>query len=102
MVTTVNIIGGKWKPILLHMLSSRPMRHGELRRNIPPISQKVLTQQLRELETDGIVARTIHPTVPPAVEYHLTPKGETLKPLLESLYTWGEQAGGRMGSGGGY
>jgi DNA-binding HxlR family transcriptional regulator len=57
MVSAINVIGGKWKPIILHMLSEGIMRFGELKKNIPPISQKMLTQQLRELEADGIVLR---------------------------------------------
>ncbi|MFZ6873739.1 winged helix-turn-helix transcriptional regulator [Undibacterium sp. Di27W] len=91
MVLVINRIGGKWKPIILHMLSSGTMRFGELRKNIPPISQKMLTQQLRELEADGIVSRKVYAEVPPKVEYALTSLGTTLKPLLQDLYAWGEQ-----------
>ncbi len=91
MVSAVNIIGGKWKPIILHMLSEETMRFGELKRNIPPVSQKVLTQQLRELEADGIVRRQVYAEVPPKVEYSLTELGLTLKPILQDLYAWGRQ-----------
>lgn len=90
MVVSINTIGGKWKPIILHMLSSGTMRFNELKRKVPPLSQKVLTQQLRELEQDRIVNRTVYPEVPPRVEYSLTPLGMTLVPVLESLYRWGE------------
>jgi DNA-binding HxlR family transcriptional regulator len=90
MVVTVNVIGGKWKPIILHMLSTGILRHSELKRNIPPISQKVLTQQLRELEEDGVVVRTVYPEVPPKVDYGLTEKGQKLVPVLNALYEWGE------------
>lgn len=90
MVAALNIIGGKWKPMILHMLLSQTMRFAELKRNIPPISHKVLTQQLRELEQDGIVNRKIYAEVPPKVEYFLTTKGESLRPVLETLFSWGE------------
>jgi DNA-binding HxlR family transcriptional regulator len=91
MLTTLNVIGGKWKPIVLHMLSSGTMRFGELKKNIPPVSQKMLTQQLRELEADGIIGRKVYAEVPPKVEYTLTERGVTLKPILEKLYEWGKE-----------
>jgi DNA-binding HxlR family transcriptional regulator len=90
MLTTLNVIGGKWKPIVLHMLLSQTMRFGELKKNIPPVSQKMLTQQLRELEADGIIERKIYAEVPPRVEYSLTARGTTLQPILECLYLWGQ------------
>ena len=86
MLATLNVIGGKWKPIILHMVSSGTMRFGALKKNIPPISSKMLTQQLRELEADGIISRKIYAEVPPKVEYSLTDKGATLWPILERLY----------------
>lgn len=89
MVSAINVIGGKWKPIILHMLSTGTMRFGELNKNIPPVSQKMLTQQLRELEADGIVVRKIYPEVPPKVEYSLSDRGATLTPILNHLYEWG-------------
>lgn len=92
LVGALNVIGGKWKPMILHMLSSGTLRYGELKKNIPPVSQKMLTQQLRELETDGIVRRTVYAEVPPRVEYALTERGVTLTPILDALYHWGEQA----------
>ena len=66
------------------------MRFGEIKRHIPPVSQKMLTQQLRQLEADGIVHRKVYAEVPPRVEYSLTERGETLKPILEALYAWGQ------------
>lgn len=89
MVMTLNVIGGKWKPLILHMLSSGSMRFGQLRKNIPPVSQKMLTQQLRELEVDDIVRRTVYPEVPPRVDYALTERGQSLVPVIEALYQWG-------------
>jgi DNA-binding HxlR family transcriptional regulator len=90
MVATMNVIGGKWKPMILHMLMSGAMRHAAIKRNIPPVSQKMLTQQLRELEADGIVTRTVYPDVPPKVEYALSARGQTLRSVLDSLYAWGQ------------
>lgn len=90
MVMTINVIGGKWKPVILHMLSSSCMRFSELKKNIPPVSQKMLTQQLRELELDGVVSRTVYPEVPPRVEYALTNRGVSLMPVIVALYQWGE------------
>ncbi|MGH1348906.1 MAG: winged helix-turn-helix transcriptional regulator [Nannocystales bacterium] len=90
MLVTLNVIGGKWKPAVLHLLVYRPMRFSEMRRAIPEISQKVLTQRLRELEQDDIVHREVFPEVPPRVEYSLTPRGQTLVPILQSLFAWGE------------
>ena len=90
MLTTLNVIGGKWKPMVLHMLLAHTMRFSDIKKNIPPVSQKMLTQQLRELEADGIVARKIYAEVPPRVEYSLTPRGTTLKPILDDLYAWGQ------------
>lgn len=86
---TLEVIGGKWKPILLHLLEESPRRSGELGRLIPEASAKVITQQLRELERDGIVVRTIHSQVPPRVDYSLSPLGQTLCPLLDAMCQWG-------------
>jgi DNA-binding HxlR family transcriptional regulator len=90
MVSAVNIVGGKWKPAILHMLSEGTMRFGELKKNIPPVSQEMLTQQLGELELDGIVSRKVYAEVPPRVEYSLTDRGTTLTPILDDLYEWGK------------
>ena len=87
---TMDVIGGKWKPIILCNLRHNPSRPGELRRLIPGISQKMLTQQLRELEIDNIIVRKVYNQVPPKVEYSLSPYGETLNGLLDILCSWGE------------
>ena len=82
-------LGGKWKLVVLHNLVDQPMRFGELRRAIPDITQRMLTLTLRELEADGIVNRKVFEVVPPHVEYSLTPLGEQLQPVMESLRVWG-------------
>ncbi|CAJ1193064.1 winged helix-turn-helix transcriptional regulator [Companilactobacillus nantensis] len=87
---TMRIIGGKWKPIILCHLKHGKMRTGELRRAIPNITQKMLTQQLRELEDDGIVVRKVYNQIPPKVEYSLTEYGHSLNKILEALCVWGE------------
>ncbi|MFC6176328.1 winged helix-turn-helix transcriptional regulator [Companilactobacillus huachuanensis] len=87
---TMRIIGGKWKPIILCHLKHGTMRTGELRRAIPNITQKMLTQQLRELEDDGIIVRKVYNQIPPKVEYSLTDYGHSLNKILEALCVWGE------------
>nr|WP_274379970.1 helix-turn-helix domain-containing protein [Lacticaseibacillus baoqingensis] len=87
---TMEIIGGKWKAIILCHLRHQAMRNGELRRAIPQITQKMLTQQLRELEHDGIISRTVFDQIPPHVEYALTARGDSLSGLLNQLCRWGE------------
>ncbi len=87
---SVDIVGGKWKTSILLHLRDRTMRFGELQRGVD-ISQKVLTQQLKELEKDGIVRRQVYAEVPPRVEYSLSAYGQTLQPVLDALYTWGRQ-----------
>lgn len=89
MVRAINVIGGRWKPIILHILSEETQRFGELRKKIPPVTQKMLTQQLRELEADGLIKRQVYAVVPPKVEYSLTAKGKDLTPILNELYDWG-------------
>jgi DNA-binding HxlR family transcriptional regulator len=86
---TLEVIGGKWKPIVLHYLSEAPRRSGELGRLIPQASGKMLTQQLRELERDGIIQRKVYRQVPPKVEYLLTPLGESLRPIMIAMCDWG-------------
>ena len=86
-----DIIGGKWKSMVLWALQKDVKRNGELRRLIPNISQKMLTQQLRELEEVGIVERIVYPVVPPKVEYKLTASGEKLIPILQQLHDWGKE-----------
>lgn len=87
----VAVVGGKWKPLILWALSVEPRRTGELRRELPGVSEKVLTQQLRELERDGVVSREVHKQVPPKVVYSLTAKGTALDRALRPLGDWGEQ-----------
>lgn len=88
---TLSKIGGKWKIIILCFLNEGKKRNSELLRLIPGVSQKMLTQQLRELEEDGIIVRHIHHVIPPCVEYYLSEFGETLKPLLDCMRIWGEE-----------
>lgn len=94
---TLDLIGGKWKPVILAHLKEGVRRYGELRRLMPTTSEKMLVQQLRELESDGLVRRTVFDTVPPQVEYDLTDEGWSLVPVLTALYQWGDQRGERMG-----
>jgi len=92
MELTLQVIGGKWKLIILHKLGKEgTMRFSEVKRSIPNITQKMLTQQLRELESDGVVRREVYAQVPPKVEYSLTDLGESSLPLIGSLCSWGER-----------
>jgi len=84
----VDIIGDKWSVMILHTICNSQMRYSEIHRQIPGISQKVLTTSLRQLERDGIIKRTIYPVVPPKVEYELTPLGKSVFEVIESLRTW--------------
>jgi DNA-binding HxlR family transcriptional regulator len=88
--TTLSVIGGKWKPIILWIIRDEKKRFGQIRKLIPAITQKMLTQQLRELEADGIIHRKVYPVVPPKVEYTLTDYGRSLIPILEAMACWGE------------
>ncbi len=83
------VFGGKWKPGILFRLADRSFRYGELKRDMPWISERVLIRQLKELVADGIVARHDHREVPPRVDYALTPLGQTLTPLLRDMASWG-------------
>ena len=87
--TTVQIIGSKWKLLILRNLLQRPCRFNELRKDLDGISQKVLTDSLRAMEADGIVDRTVYAEVPPRVEYALNDLGETLRPILDAMEAWG-------------
>ncbi|MGL5149923.1 MAG: winged helix-turn-helix transcriptional regulator [Clostridium sp.] len=92
MEVTLNVIGGKWKPLILYILIEEgTKRFGELKSIINSTSQKTLTTQLRQLEEDGLVERVVYPTVPPKVEYSITKKGETLYPILNAMCVWGEE-----------
>ena len=86
---TLGLVGGKYKALILWKLIPGAMRFSELRRAVPAATPKMLTQQLRELEEDGLVHREIFPVIPPRVEYSLTEFGHTIRPVLESMYTWG-------------
>lgn len=87
---TLQIIGGKWKPVILYHLGRRgTLRFGEIRKSMPSITQKMLTQQLRELEADGMVLRRVHAEVPPRVDYSLTELGQGVMPVLKALCRWG-------------
>ena len=88
---TLAVIGGRWKVPILWTLYADTHRFGELSRQLTGITQKMLTQQLRELETDGLVHRKVYPEVPPRVEYSMTPLGRSLEPVLRSLTDWGER-----------
>jgi DNA-binding HxlR family transcriptional regulator len=87
----LDVIGGKWKPLILWHLKDGVLRFGELRRILVGISQKMLTSQLRELELDGLVYRHIYTQVPPKVEYSLTEKGQSVIPILEMISKWGSR-----------
>jgi DNA-binding HxlR family transcriptional regulator len=88
---TLSVIGGKWKLLIYKQLKERPSRFSELRRALPRVTQTMLTTQLRELESDGIVSRTIQPGRPPRVEYALTDFGRTLEGVLDAMARWGEE-----------
>jgi DNA-binding HxlR family transcriptional regulator len=85
----LEIIGGKWKALLLYHLRKGKLRTGEIKRRLPNITQKMLTQQLRELTRDGLVTREVFDTIPPKVEYSLTELGKTLTPILLQICSWG-------------
>jgi DNA-binding HxlR family transcriptional regulator len=93
----IDVIGGKWKPLILWWLHQGTHRFAELRRKMPRITEKMLTQHLRELEADGIVHREVYPTVPPKVEYSLTEYGRSLKRALRAICDWGRAHMERMG-----
>ncbi len=87
--TTVQLIGSKWKLLILRNLLDRPWRFNELRKNLDGISQKVLTDSLRSMEADGIVSRTVFPEVPPHVEYALSELGESMRPIIKAMEEFG-------------
>jgi len=86
---TLHLIGGKYKALLLWHLTAGTLRFHQLRELVPEATPKMLTQQLRELEADGLISRTVYPVVPPKVEYALTEQGRSLFPILEAMYLWG-------------
>ena len=87
---TISIIGGKYKSLILWHLLNKTLRFSELKKLIPKATPKMLTQQLRELEQDRLVIRTVYPVVPPKVEYHLSEYGKSIESILVSMYKWGE------------
>ncbi len=87
--TTVQLIGSKWKLLILRNLLARPWRFNELKKNLEGISQKVLTDSLRSLEEDGIVTRTVYPEVPLRVEYSLSELGDSMRPIIRAMEDWG-------------
>lgn len=87
--TTVQMIGSKWKLLIMRNLLQRPWRFNELKKDLEGISQKVLTDSLRSMEADGIVTRTVYPEVPPRVEYALSPLGESIRPIMDAMERWG-------------
>lgn len=89
--TTVEVIGSKWKLLIIRNLRTRPWRFNELKKDLEGISQKVLTDSLRALEEDGIITRTVYPEVPPRVEYALSELGESMGPILDAMADWGNQ-----------
>ena len=87
----ISVIGGKWKIPILYYLREKTLRFGELKKELPQVTQKMLTQQLRELEKDKLVSRKVYAQVPPKVEYSSTPLAGDLEPILHSLCAWGEK-----------
>lgn len=89
--TTLTLISDKWKVLILRDLMTGTKRFGELKKSIGGVSQKVLTSQLRQMEENELITRTVYPEVPPRVEYTLTELGYSLKPILDAMWTWGEE-----------
>ena len=89
--TTLTLIGDKWKVLILRDLMLGTKRFGELKKSIGTVSQKVLTAQLRDMEANGLVHREVYAEVPPRVEYSLTELGQSLKPILDAIWNWGEE-----------
>lgn len=87
--TTVQLIGNKWKLLIIRNLLTRPWRFNELQKSLDGISQKVLTDSLRSMEADGIITRTVYPEVPPRVEYALSELGQSMRPILDAMEKWG-------------
>lgn len=94
--TTVQLVGSKWKLLILRDLFQRPWRFNELRRDLAGISQKVLTDSLRSMESDGLITRTVYPEVPPRVEYALSELGQSIKPIISAMETWGRDYKNRL------
>lgn len=88
---TIALIGGRWKTIILYILSDHTRRFGEIAARMPTISRKVLTEQLKELEADGLISRTQYKEIPPRVDYALTELGKSLSPILNEIAAWGKE-----------
>jgi DNA-binding HxlR family transcriptional regulator len=89
---TLRLIGAKWKILILWELMLSPvLRHGELKQRIPAVTAKMMVQQLRELEADGLLTRTVYPEIPPRVEYRLTEFGASFRPVMDSMCQWGNE-----------
>lgn len=95
--TTVQMIGSKWKLLIMRNLLQRPWRFNELKKDLEGISQKVLTDSLRSMEADGIITRTVYPEVPPRVEYALSDLGESMRPIMDAMEIWGTEYKKSMG-----
>jgi len=93
---TLNIISGRWKFLILYYLYRGTRRFSELRRSIPGVTQKMLTQQLREMERDGLIRRKVYAQIPPRVEYSLTTLGRSLHPILNAMCDWGKKHGAQL------
>jgi len=89
--TTVQMIGSKWKLLIMRNLLQRPWRFNELKKDLEGISQKVLTDSLRSMKADGIITRTVYPEVPPRVEYALSDLGESMRPIMDAMEIWGTE-----------
>ena len=89
--TTVQMIGSKWKLLIMRNLLQSPWRFNELKKDLEGISQKVLTDSLRSMEADGIITRTVYPEVPPRVEYALSDLGESMRPIMDAMEIWGTE-----------
>ena len=99
--TTVQMIGSKWKLLIMRNLLARPWRFNELKRDLAGISQKMLTDSLRSMEDDGIITRTVYPEVPPRVEYALSELGESMRPIMKAMEVWGAAYKAQFGADGG-
>lgn len=85
----LNIIGGKWKPVIIHLIRNDSTRYSQMQKGMPEASKQTLTNQLRELEADGVIERIVYAEVPPRVEYRITPFGNTLLPIIDAMKVWG-------------
>ncbi len=93
----LDMVSGKWKGLILWYLQNETLRYGEIKKNLGKITQKMLTQTLRELEKNGLITRKVYPVVPPKVEYTITENGKKLIPIFAMLQEWGDDVGAQMG-----